>query len=63
MKKKKNTLGYRSTRFTYYGPHPCQKCGVVIVKSEKFAPVGFEFNFVHDSHYPNHKWIKHKCQK
>lgn len=49
----------------WYGPHPCQMCdidgkkGTMIVKAGNGADDSLEFNFVHDSQYPNHKWIRH----
>lgn len=51
----------------YYGPHPCQRCdpkgkfGTLIVKGSNPESDDLEFNFVHDSHYPNHIWQKHEC--
>lgn len=51
----------------WYGPHPCPKCdadgsrGTSIVKAGNGAPDYLEFDFVHDSHYPGHRWIQHKC--
>lgn len=67
-------LHFKDKKIIYYGPHPCQKCdadgtkGTLIVKAgpgtskesnKKFEKM--EFNFTHDSHYPNHVWKKHKC--
>ena len=52
-------------KLVYYGPHPCQKCdkegtkGTMIVKAGNGAPDNLEFNFRHDSQYPNHVWKKH----
>lgn len=51
----------------YYGPHKCAKCednginGTMIIKVGNGAPDYLQFNFVHGSHYPNHKWKKHVC--
>lgn len=51
----------------YYGPHPCHRCdptgkyGTLIVKGSAPQSNELEFNFVHDSHYPNHVWKKHEC--
>ena len=53
-------------KLIYYGPHACQKCdpkgllGTMIVRAEYKGKV-FQFNFTHDSHYPNHVWKKHSC--
>lgn len=58
---------YKSKKLVYYGPHSCQKCdpdgkkGTMIVKAGNGAPDKFTFNFIHDSHYPNHVWKKHAC--
>lgn len=52
-------------KLIYYGPHPCQKCdkdgkkGTMIVKADNGAPDSLEFNFTHDSNYPNHIWKRH----
>lgn len=57
----------RDESLVYYGPHSCQKCdpkgklGTLIVKAGNGAPDSLEFNFTHGSHYPNHKWVQHKC--
>lgn len=55
-------------KYVWYGPHPCQKCdadvkkGTKIVKAGNGAPDDLEFDFVHDSQYPGHKWSKHICK-
>lgn len=50
----------------WYGPHLCNRCKlegkeVMIVKAGNGAPATMEYNFVHDSQYPGHKWVKHDC--
>lgn len=51
----------------WYGPHACTKCDLdgkketMIVKAGNGAPDDLEFDFVHDSQYPNHIWKKHHC--
>lgn len=51
----------------WYGPHSCKRCdptalnGTMIVKAGNGAPDDLEFNFVHDSQYPNHVWVQHRC--
>jgi hypothetical protein len=47
----------------YYGPHPCKKCGEMIVKAGNGRPDYLEFDFVQDSHYPNHVWKYHQHNK
>lgn len=54
-------------KLVYYGPHECEKCkkngikNTNIVKAGNGAPDYLQFDFVQDSHYPNHTWKKHKC--
>lgn len=61
------TKDFRNIDLVYYGPHPCQRCdkngknGTLIVKAGNGAPSDLEFNFTHDSHYPNHIWQEHVC--
>jgi len=56
-------------KLVYYGPHACQKCdkdgtkGTLIVKAGNGASEELEFDFTHNSHYPNHQWEKHICSK
>lgn len=56
----------RDPNIVYYGPHPCPKCdadgskGTMIIKAGNGAPVEWELDFVHDSHYPNHVWKQHE---
>lgn len=62
-------MSFRNKSLVYYGVHPCQRCdkdgknGTAIVKAGNGASEKFEFDFVHDSYYPNHVWKKHKCIK
>lgn len=57
----------RDSKLVYYGPHPCQKCdpegvlGTLIVKTGNGASDELEFDFDHNSHYPNHTWKQHVC--
>lgn len=57
----------RNPNLVYYGPHPCQKCdptgklGTMIVKAGNGVPNKLQFDFIQDSHYPNHVWLQHKC--
>jgi hypothetical protein len=65
--RKERVMNKTDKKLVYYGPHPCQKCdptgklGTLIVKAGNGAPDNLEFDFAHDSHYPNHIWKKHKC--
>jgi hypothetical protein len=56
----KPAMSFRSSRITYYGPHPCDNCGVSIVK------MGHDFGgnaFTNPSGhiYPNTEWHVHVC--
>lgn len=59
----------RDPNIVYYGPHPCQRCdkdgkkGTMIVKAGNGAPSDMEYDFNHDSNYPNHVWQKHVCSE
>ncbi len=44
----------------WYGPHECNICGGIIIKSS-FETGGLMLDAPHDHHYPNHKWTVHKC--
>lgn len=65
--KNMNKIKLTDKKLVYYGPHSCQKCdpkgklGTMIVKAGNGAPDYLEFDFVHDSQYPNHVWKKHEC--
>lgn len=65
----KKTILKTNKNLVYYGPHPCQKCdpdgkkGTMIVKAGNGAPQTLQFNFTQGSHYPNHKWKSHNCEK
>jgi hypothetical protein len=50
----------RNPHTVWYGPHECDRCGGVIVKSS-FGQGGVSLNAPHDHHYPNHKWTEHVC--
>ena len=67
--KKIKAIDMRDRSLVYYGPHPCEQCeknGVIdtmIIKASYPAPADMQFDFDHDSHYPNHIWVKHVCKK
>lgn len=62
-----STINKTDKDLVYYGPHACQKCdmdgkkGTLIVKAGNGSSDELEFNFTHDSHYPNHEWKQHVC--
>lgn len=44
----------------WYGPHPCEVCEKNGHKDTMIVKAGSdELDFVHDSHYPNHRWSTH----
>lgn len=65
-KKKSSTFDLesfiRQTNVVWYGPHECNSCGRVVVKSS-IATGGVTLDAPHDHHYPNFKWKEHKCTK
>ena len=51
---------FRSSRIVYYGPHPCENCGVLIVKmGQEFGGNAFTNPTV--MIYPNPEWHVHFC--
>lgn len=55
-----NGLTFRSTKITYYGPHPCNQCGVAICKmGQGFG--GNAFTYPDGPIYPNTEWHVHVC--
>lgn len=61
-----NIADIRDGNIVYYGPHSCKKCdadgskGTMIIKAGNGASDELEFDFVQDSHYPNHVWKQHQ---
>lgn len=46
----------------FYGPHPCARCGMPIVKSSKESG-GLEFDQPGpEPVYPNTTWHTHRCR-
>lgn len=53
-------LTFRSSRITYYGPHQCENCGVLICKmAHEFG--GNAFTYPEGPIYPNTEWHPHVC--
>ena len=53
-------LTFRNSKIVYYGPHPCDNCGAVIVKMGiEFG--GTAFNAPDGYPYPNAEWHPHVC--
>jgi len=53
-------LTFRSSRITYYGPHLCENCGVLICKmAHEFG--GNAFTYPDVPIYPNTEWHPHVC--
>lgn len=49
-------------RRIFYGPHPCEKCGRMIVKAAR-ADGGAEYNWPDEGPYPNTGWWRHRCDE
>lgn len=56
----KHSLSFRSSRIVYYGPHPCENCGVLIVKMSPESG-GNAFTAPEGPIYPNTEWHVHVC--
>jgi hypothetical protein len=50
----------RDRSVVWYGPHECNGCGATVVKSSNETG-GVSLDAPHGHHYPNHKWIEHRC--
>jgi hypothetical protein len=47
-------------RTVFYGPHPCERCGALIVRAAE-AQGGTEFDAPEGPIYPNTLWRWHDC--
>jgi hypothetical protein len=55
-----HSLTFRSSKIVYYGPHPCENCGAMIVRmGREFG--GNAFNQPDGPIYPNTEWHIHVC--
>lgn len=55
-----HSLTFRSSKIVYYGPHPCENCGAMIVRmGREFG--GNAFNQPNGPIYPNTEWHIHVC--
>jgi hypothetical protein len=53
-------LTFRSSKIVYYGPHPCENCGVMITRmGREFG--GNAFTYPAGPIYPNTEWHPHVC--
>lgn len=53
----------RNPDVVWYGPHACNKCGEMIVKSS-FESGGMELDADDaNHHYPNFRWQRHICHQ
>lgn len=51
----------RDPAIIWYGPHQCNKCGQIIVKSS-FESGGLALDAGdYEHHYPNFPWKRHDC--
>lgn len=56
----RQALHFRSAKIIYYGPHPCDNCGVIICKTgREFG--GNAFTYPDGPIYPNTEWQPHIC--
>jgi hypothetical protein len=55
-----NVITFRSSRIVYYGPHPCDNCGVNIAKMGAEWG-GTAFTYPEGPVYPNTEWNPHVC--
>jgi hypothetical protein len=46
---------------TFYGPHECERCSIVIVKASR-EEGGEEFEQPDGPIYPNTPWQRHNCK-
>jgi hypothetical protein len=53
-------LTFRNSKIVYYGPHPCEGCGAMIVKMG-VEWGGTAFNAPDTYAYPNTEWHPHVC--
>jgi hypothetical protein len=53
-------LTFRNSKIVYYGPHPCNGCGAMIVKMG-VEWGGTAFNAPEGFAYPNTEWHPHVC--
>src|ERR1700685_3688143 len=55
-----NHLTFRNSKIIYYGPHPCDNCGVLVAKmGHEFG--GNAFTYPDGPIYPNTEWHPHVC--
>jgi hypothetical protein len=54
-------LGRKWDKRTWYGPHPCIRCGKTICRTAQ-TDGGTEFDYPIGPIYPNTVWGFHKCQ-
>ncbi len=51
---------FRNSKITYYGPHPCSNCGVLVAKmGDEWG--GTAFTYPSGPVYPNTEWHPHVC--
>ena len=53
-------LTFRNSRIVYYGPHPCDNCGIDVAKmGHEWG--GSAFTYPRGPVYPNTEWHPHVC--
>lgn len=53
-------MSFRNSRIIYYGPHPCEQCGIDIAKMGSEWG-GNTFTYPNGPIYPNTEWYPHVC--
>jgi hypothetical protein len=53
-------LTFRNSKIIYYGPHPCENCGIDIAKMGREWG-GTAFTYPQGPVYPNTEWMPHVC--
>lgn len=55
-------VSINNPQIIYYGPHPCDLCGTVIVRGSIEQGFGLmRLDYPDEAIYPNHKWTEHVC--
>jgi hypothetical protein len=55
-----SALSFRNSKIVYYGPHPCDNCGITICKAGPEYG-GSSFTYPSGPLYPNTEWSPHFC--
>jgi hypothetical protein len=53
-------MTFRNSKIVYYGPHPCDNCGILVAKMGAEWG-GTSFTYPEGPVYPNTEWHPHVC--